>query len=248
MRLVNSPLLTKRWRNEMKPKVVIVIPAYNEENKVGMTVKGVNEQLRAPPLASFESEVIVIDDGSTDNTFQRAQLAGAIVLRHFVNLGLGAALGTGFSAALRRGATIIVTFDADGQHNPRDIPRIISPILDNTADAAVGSRLQDPSGMPLDRRVINWGANLITWLLFGVWTTDSQSGLRALNRIAVERIQIKTNRMEVSSEIVAEIGQLGLRFAEVPIEAIYTDYSREKGQSNANALSILSKLILRKAR
>jgi glycosyltransferase involved in cell wall biosynthesis len=232
----------------MKPRVAVVIPAYNEETTLGSTVRGVKEQLHAPALANFQSEVIVIDDGSTDNTFQRAQQAGAIVLRHFTNLGLGAALGTGFRAALRRNATIIVTFDADGQHNPRDISRIISPILDNTADAVVGSRLLDSSDMPLDRRVINWGANLITWLLFGVWTSDSQSGLRAFNRLAVERIEVKTNRMEVSSEIIAEIGRLRLRFAEVPVEAIYTDYSREKGQSNTNVLAVLAKLILRKAR
>jgi glycosyltransferase involved in cell wall biosynthesis len=232
----------------MKPKVVIVIPAYNEETVVGSTVKGVREQLCAPPLVNFDSEVVVIDDGSTDKTFQRAQQAGAIVLRHLYNLGLGAALGTGLNAALRRDATIIVTFDADGQHNSRDLPRIVFPILDNTADVVIGSRLLDSGEMPLDRRVINWGANLITWLLFGVWTTDSQCGLRGFSRQAAEQIQIKTNRMEVSSEIISEVGRLRLRLAEVPIEAIYTEYSRGKGQSNANGWAVLTKLILRKVR
>jgi glycosyltransferase involved in cell wall biosynthesis len=232
----------------MKQRVIIVIPAYNEEGSIGETLVGVKEQLSAPPLADFESVVIVVDDGSTDGTRQRALEAGAIVVSHIVNLGLGAALGTGFEAALQHGAAVVVTFDADGQHNPQDLSKIIAPILDDTADAVIGSRLMDPSHMPLDRRVINWGANLFTWLLFGTWTTDSQSGLRAFSRLAIQRMELKTSRMEVSSEIVAEVHRLGLRLAEVPIEVFYTDYSRNKGQSNLDSLTVLSKLILRKLR
>lgn len=232
----------------MESKLVVLIPAYNEQAMIGTVVRSVMEQWKASELADIESEVIVVDDGSKDDTSQEAQRAGAIVLRHAMNCGLGAAIGTGFEAALRRNASIVVTFDADGQHDSQDIPGVISPILDNTADVVIGSRLLDPSGMPPDRQLINWVANVVTWLLFGVWTTDSQSGLRAFSRRAVEQIRIKTNRMEVSSEIIAEVGRLGLRLAEVPIKAIYTTYSREKGQSNTNSFAILSNLLLREMR
>jgi glycosyltransferase involved in cell wall biosynthesis len=233
--------------DKVKRKLIVIVPAYNEEPKIGSTLRAVKEQLAALLLSDIDSEIIVVDDGSQDSTFQEARQVGVVVLRHAINLGLGAALGTGFQAALRRGATVVVTLDADGQHEPQDIPRIVAPVLDGTADVVIGSRLLNPDGMPLDRRVINWGANLITWLLFGVWTTDSQSGLRAFSGRAIQEIDIKTNRMEVSSEIIAEVGRLGLPFAEIPIRPIYTEYSRGKGQSNLNSLAIFAKLIMRKS-
>lgn len=233
-------------------KLTVVIPAHNEQAMVGAVVREVICQLDGLELAGFASEVLVVDDGSRDATFQEARRAGACVLRHVINCGLGAAIGTGFQAALRRGATIVVTLDADGQHDPRDIPQLIAPILNDTADVVIGSRLlaqaAQATGMPLDRQLINWGANVITWLLFGAWTTDSQSGLRALNRRALEQIHIKTNRMEVASEIIAETSRRRLRLAEVPIAAVYTDYSLQKGQTNANSLPVLFKLLLRKLR
>jgi glycosyltransferase involved in cell wall biosynthesis len=229
-------------------KLIVVIPAYNEQPLIGATVRGVIQQLKSLELANFDSEIIVVDDGSKDNTFHEAQQAGCTVLRHVINCGLGAAIRTGFQAALRRGGTVIITLDADGQHNPTDIKKVVAPILNNTAEVVIGSRLLNSNNMPLDRRLINWGANLITWLLFGFWTTDSQSGLRAFSRQAVEKIEIKTNRMEVSSELIAEISRLKLRFAEVPINTIYTTYSRDKGQSNINSFSVFLKLLLRKLR
>lgn len=232
-----------------RQKLTVVIPAHNEQTTVGAIVREAIGQLNGPELAGFASEVIVVDDGSQDATSHEARRAGACVLRHVINCGLGAAIGTGFEAALRRGATIVVTLDADGQHDPRDIPQLIAPILSDAADVVIGSRLLAQAiGMPLDRRLINWGANVITWLLFGAWTTDSQSGLRALNRRALEQIHIKTNRMEVASEIIAETSRLRLRLAEVPIAAVYTDYSLQKGQTNANSLPVLFKLLLRKLR
>lgn len=231
----------------MKRKLVIVIPAFNEEPTVGATIRSVQEQLAIPPLSDIPSEIIVVDDGSRDRTYREARQRGVIIVRHAVNLGLGAALGTGFKAALLRDATIAVTLDADGQHEPQDIPRLIEPILQNEVEVVIGSRLLNPEGMPLDRRIINWAANLFTFLLFGTWTTDSQSGLRALSRKALEQIEIRTSRMEVSSEIIAEVGRLRLRLAEIPIRPIYTEYSRGKGQSNLNSVSVLAKLLLRKA-
>ncbi|PIN86274.1 hypothetical protein COV19_05695 [Candidatus Woesearchaeota archaeon CG10_big_fil_rev_8_21_14_0_10_44_13] len=219
-------------------KTFIVIPAYNEERKIAGVIKGLRRE--------GYSSIIVVDDGSEDGTFDAARRTNAIMYRHALNRGLGGALGTGIKAALERDAEIIVTFDADGQHNPKEIKDVLRPIIKDEADFVVGSRLINPKGMPFVRRAGNWGFNVITWILFGVWTTDSQSGLRAMSRYAAEKIELKTNRMEVSSEFFTEIKRNGLRYREVPIRAIYTKYSLEKGQSSLNGFKILFKLVLRR--
>ncbi len=218
-------------------KVVAVIPAYNEESKIGGVVKA---------TLPFVSEVLVIDDGSTDQSGQLAALAGARVYRHLTNCGLGAALGTALAAALDRGAEIIVTLDADGQHDPVEIPKLVRLLEDDLADVVLGSRLLDSRGMPWPRRLANQLGNLLTFIFFGLWVTDSQSGFRAFSRAAAAAIQIRSNRMEVSSEIVAEIRRLGLRLAEAPIRAIYTDYSLAKGQSFWVGLKTVYKLLWRR--
>jgi len=219
-------------------KIFIVMPAFNEEKMVGKVIKAL--------MKRGYKNIVVVDDGSTDNTTKIAKKEGALVIGHPINRGLGAALGTGIETALQNKADIIVTFDSDGQHHPDDIKRIIKPIIDNKADAVIGTRLKNSKGMPIIRKIGNWGFNIITYLLFGVWTTDSQSGFRAFNKKAASRIEIKTNKMEVSSEIIKEIGHKKLRYGEVPIKAIYTDYSITHGQSSLNAFRILAKLILRK--
>jgi hypothetical protein len=151
-------------------------------------------------------------------------------------------------AARDRRATLVVTFDADGQHHPQDIPALISPLLDGRADLVIGSRLLTANKIPLFRRMTLWAANAVTWLLFGVWTTDSQSGLRALNQRALESLHLCTDRMEVSSEIVAEASRLGLRMYEVPIGVTYSQYSLRKGQTFWDGLGVFYKLLLRRAR
>jgi glycosyltransferase involved in cell wall biosynthesis len=230
-------------------KLIVVIPAYNEDPVIASTIAGIQAQLQEPPLNALSSEVIVVDDGSKDNTFKIAQQQeGVTVLKHTTNRGLGAALWTGFQAARQAGATLVVTFDADGQHNPQDLAQVLAPLLEDRADLAIGSRLLTKNSIPPERRLILWAANVLTWLLFGVWTTDSQSGLRALNQHALERIQLRTNRMEVSSEMFAEVKRLKLRVAEVPIEAIYTEYSRRKGQTVWNSFNNVYRLILRRVR
>jgi UDP-N-acetylglucosamine---dolichyl-phosphate N-acetylglucosaminyltransferase len=219
-------------------KTTIVMPAYNEEKMIAAAISSLKAQ--------GYHEIIVVDDGSRDRTAEIALASGAIVYRHSINRGLGGALGTGIRAALMTDAEIIVTFDSDGQHDARDIAKLIAPIMSGKADAVIGSRLLKPKGMPIVRRIGNFGLNLLTWGLFGIWTTDSQSGLRAFSREAAGKIQINTNRMEVSSEIIKEIGRNKLRFREVPVKAIYTEYSLQHGQSNLNALRIVSKLILKR--
>jgi len=222
----------------MTKHVTVVIPAYNEEQ----TIVGVIRGLKARGF----TRIIVVDDGSSDRTSTLACQRGVVLLRHIVNRGLGGALGTGIKAALCFKPEIIVTFDADGQHDPNDIAQLIEPIEKGKADVVIGSRQQDSEAIPTSRRLAHRVANLVTYLLFGLRTTDSQSGLRAFSYEAASRIHITTNGMEVSSEIVAEIARNRLRYTEVPIKAIYTDYSMSKGQSFKVGLRTLRKLVMAK--
>lgn len=223
---------------EVGSKLVAVIPAYNEAGHIGPVVRAVRQ---------FANEVVVVDDGSADATGAEACAAGARVYRHLVNRGLGGGIATGLRAALEAGADVIVTLDGDGQHVPAEILDVIAPIRKGEADFVIGSRMIDPEGMPLVRRVANRCANLCTWVLFGVRVSDTQSGFRALSRRAAESLDLRTSRMEVSSEIVAEAARHGFRIAEVPITVIYTDYSLSKGQSLGVGLQTLAKLILRRS-
>jgi glycosyltransferase involved in cell wall biosynthesis len=216
--------------------VIVVIPAYNEERTIVEVIRGLKQ-------CGF-TRLIIVDDGSSDRTGALAVQEGGIRLRHVLNRGLGGALGTGVSAALRLGAEVIVTFDADGQHDPRDIKRLLEPIKRGEAEVVIGSRMLDPRGMPYQRRLANWIANVVTYVLFGGWTTDSQSGLRAFSNRAAAQMQIITTGMEVSSEIIAEIVRNRLQWTEVPIKAIYTDYSLSKGQSFLVGLRTLMHLLL----
>lgn len=217
-------------------KVVAVIPAYKEET----TIADVLERTR-----SFVDEMIVVNDGSPDQTESIARAHGAVVVSHVINRGLGAAIGTGFEIAKLHGADVVITLDADGQHDPSEIPIFLDAIR-NGADVVIGSRMLTRVGMPWYRQVANMLGNLTTLILFGAWVTDSQSGFRAFTKNALEKIEIKTNRMEVSSELIAEAKANRFRLVEVPIKAIYTDYSLSKGQSFFVGIKTLCKLVLRR--
>lgn len=226
-------------------KRLVIVPAYNEGQVIFGTLKDLKEALRKE--GAFD--IVVIDDGSRDNTSEQAKRVGVTVLRHRLNRGLGGALGTGLLYAKREGYDLAVTFDADGQHDPGDIRKAVEPIETGKADIVIGSRIQSQRGtMPWDRKLIIWASNLVTFILFGVWTSDSQSGFRAFSKKAINAIEIKTERMEVSSEIFSEARRHGLKVREVPIRVIYTPYSRRKGQTNLNALNVLFKLLVRLAR
>lgn len=218
-------------------KILVVVPARNEEDKIGEVISDLHKR--------GYDDILVVDDGSSDRTGEFALESKAKVVRHVINRGLGAALGTGFEYARRYAYDLLITFDGDGQHQAMDLKKLIRPIIDNEADVVIGSRLLNSSGMPWDRKVINWLANILTLLIYRVWTTDSQSGLRIFNHRALALITIKTDKMEVSSEFFVEIKRNNLRFVEIPIEPIYTSYSRRKGQSNLNAVNVLVKMLLR---
>lgn len=219
-------------------KTLIIIPSYNGAK----SLSGVISDLKRNGWAN----IVVIDDGSNDNTSDIAVKNKVPVIRHIVNRGLGAGIGTGFAYGKKTGADIIVTFDDDGQHVAKDITDLVAPIKKNLADVVIGSRMADSVDMPLSRKVANVLANTLTTLLFGVATTDSQSGFRAFNKKAIECIKIKTDRMEVSSEFFKEIRLNNLRFVEIPIKAIYTDESMAGSRQGSMAsIRIAFKLLLR---
>ncbi len=209
----------------------IIVPAFNEKESIAAVV--------ADLRATFPN-VVVVDDGSSDSTFESARQAGARVLRHLINRGQGAALQTGISAALSLGARWIVTFDADGQHRPDDIARLLDPIVRGECDITLGSRfLNDASDVPFLRRVLLRAAVLFTRLVNRVPVTDTHNGLRAFSRRAAETIDLKLDRMAHASELLDQIRASGFAFREVPVRIRYTEYSLRKGQSARGALRIL---------
>ena len=190
-------------------------------------------------------DVVVVNDGSGDNTQFEAERAGFSTVNHAINRGLGAAIKTGIEYAKEKKADIMVTFDGDGQHDPSDIEKIIWPVFQKKADLVIGSRFKKSKNVPLDRFFLNWFANFITLLLYGVVTTDSQSGLRAFSQKALDVVDFKGERMDFSSEILLEAKRNNLKKAEVPIKAIYTEYSRKKGQKNLNAIPTFARFLVR---
>jgi len=219
-----------------KEKICVIVPAYNEGAVIGNVLKALDK--------SGYRNVIVVDDGSHDDTYHVAKSNGVKVLRHGLNRGLGGALGTGIEAAIRLGNDIIVTFDADGQHDTADIEKVALPIYQKKADVVIGSRLKNRVGMPWYRVLMNVLGNLATYMLFGIWCSDTQSGLRAFSLDSAKRLEIRSNRMEVSSEIIREIKRLNLKMVEIPIKAIYTEYSLSKGQSLFTGIKTFFRLLL----
>lgn len=190
-------------------RVAVVIPAYNEQESVGEVVE------RAKIHADL---VIVVDDGSTDDTARAASSAGAIVLRHDKNKGKWAALRRGVGEALRLGADIVVTMDADGQHLPEEIPSLLSAL--HQADVAVGSRSR--GGMPFIRRLSNAITTGILRSVFGVRVGDSQCGFRAYRRRAAEvLITVESDGFEGETESLVRLAKAGMKFADVPVSTIY---------------------------
>lgn len=213
-----------------RASVVIVVPAYNEAG----AVYGVVEELRrAYP------NVVVVDDGSRDDTSAEARRAGAIVLRHVLNRGQGAALQTGMDYGLRRGGEVIVTFDADGQHRVEDIDRLLEALDRTNADLAIGSRFLDlQSNVPARRRFLLRIATRFMRVTSGVPLTDAHNGLRAFRRSAAEKIRITLDGMAHASEIVDQIRRHQLKVTEVPVVIRYSEYSMSKGQSGLAAFRI----------
>jgi len=222
----------------MNDDVWLVIPLYNEEQVIGDVVRGA--------LTTFPN-VVCVDDGSTDDSARIAAALGAVVVRHPVNLGQGAALQTGFEYAQRHPTMRwVITFDADGQHDVSDAVDMLARARRDNLDVVFGSRfLDDRTDAGLLKRLILRAAAGYTNVTTGTRLTDAHNGLRVISRDVVSQLEITQNRMAHASELVAQVGALKVPYGESPVHIRYTDYSRAKGQSLWNAVNVLVELILR---
>lgn len=216
-------------------KIITVIPAYNEAANIGSVIA---------KLKSYVDEVIVVDDSSHDNTYELARLAGAVVVRHIINRGQGAALRTGTQLALDRGADIIIHFDADDQFQAEDIPEMLAPLRNGSADAVLGSRfLTKKSDLPkIKEYLVMPLARFINRLLFNIKLSDPQSGFRALSRASAEKLNIEHDGMAHCTEIIYKLFKNGDRVVEIPITVIYHEY----GQKLSGGFKILKDIIIQK--
>ena len=216
----------------------IVMPLYNE----GSVVHDVLVELRK----TFPN-VVCVDDGSRDNSAEEAYRAGAWVVTHPINLGQGAALQTGIDFVLQRtDARYLITFDADGQHRIEDALRMLEVAAEEDLGFVFGSRfLEGTPETGLFKKIVLKTAAQVTRWRTGARLTDAHNGLRLLRRDAAEAVHIQQNRMAHASEIVSQLLATGLKWREMPVHIVYTDYSRSKGQSLLNSINILVELIMK---
>ena len=200
---------------QQRDKIVIIIPAFNEERFIGSVIMKAKR---------YAATIIVVDDGSTDSTAEISADCGAVVVRKERNQGKGAALNEGFQKASLFSPDVVVTIDADGQHLPEEIDRVVEPILSGEADIVIGSRYLDRNSMVPPHRI--WGHrffNFMTSVSSGINSTDSQSGYRAFSPAAVEKLNFHSTGFSVESEMQFIAKEFGLRLLEVPITIRYTD-------------------------
>lgn len=211
---------------------------YNEATVVGSVI----EELRR-----VFPHVVCVDDGSRDGSQEVARAAGAVVVQHPINLGQGAALQTGIEYALQDpGMTSIVTFDADGQHRVVDAQAMVARLESGEADIVLGSRFLDSrTQISKAKRLVLKTAAVQSRLATGMNLTDAHNGLRAMNRSVASKLHLTQNRMAHASELVNQLAVMKPRWVEQPVEIIYTDYSKSKGQSLLNSVNILAELFFR---
>lgn len=207
-------------------KIYIVVPAYNEEKRIGKVLG----ELRTQKLP-----VIVVDDGSKDNTFKEASKSKYLILQHRVNLGKGAAMKTGAMAAFKLGADAVIFMDSDGQHEIEDLPNFIRS-LDNKFDIVFGSRNLGLK-MPFVRFIGNKAASVFINLLFGIYVSDLVCGFRAISKRGFNKIVWESTGYGVETEMVIRTARSGLKHCEVPVKTVY--YDQYKGVSIMDAFDIL---------
>lgn len=217
--------------------VWVVIPLYNEAT----VIEGVVTDL----VAEFPN-VVCVDDGSNDGSAALARRAGARIVTHPINLGQGAALQTGFEFALAQAAQFVVTFDADGQHRIEDARHMLEYAREHDVAIVYGSRFLDNRTQAgfMKRLILRTAATVTNWAT-KTRLTDAHNGLRVIRADALKLIKLRQDRMAHGTEIIVQLGRTGLPYAERPVEVLYTDYSRAKGQSLLNSINILIDLIVR---
>lgn len=214
-------VLMKKW---------VIIPAHNEEKNINKVIKKVKK---------YNLNIIVVDDGSTDKTFDVASKLDIIVLKHEKNFGKGIALRTGCDYAISKGAEILIVLDSDGQHKPKDIPKFIKQLTDK--DIVLSFR-KFSKRMPLIFRFGNKLITTIILLFYGISVKDSQSGFRALTAETYKKIRWKSEGYSVESEMLCRIGKNKLKYTEIPIDTVYSD--KFKGTTALDGIKIIADILL----
>jgi glycosyltransferase involved in cell wall biosynthesis len=221
-----------------KNNVWVVIPAFNEVYKIGEVLRHVQD--------CFKS-VVLVDDCSSDGTALVAKSMGVVVVKHPINLGQGAALQTGFDYAVAAGASWVVTFDADGQHDIHDAEKMLGHAVSNNLDVCFGSRfLGSTIGMPTTRKFLLKGGLLFQKLTSGAKLSDTHNGLRIIRAKVLNTIHLRQNRMAHASEIVERVVRGGFVYGEYPMTVRYSEYTLAKGQSSLGAINIIADWLLEK--
>lgn len=228
--------------NEIKIEnsgVYITIPLFNDEKMILKVIDSLNKK--------GYKNIVIVDDGSKDNGYHVVKNSGkALITRHIINKGQGAALQTAMEIAIEKGAEYIVHFDSDGQHDVNDIEKMLKILIDGQYDIVLGSRFMQKNEIPLLKKILLKGGIIFTYIFSNIWLTDVHNGLRVMTVNTASRLNIRHNRMEHASEILDKIKSLDLKYKEVPVTIHYTEYSMSKGQSIFNSFNIAWKLILSK--
>lgn len=226
-------------------KVAFIIPAYNEEKSIAKVIESLAVTAKKYEINNYQ--IVVVSDGSKDKTAQVARsFQQTHVIEHVINMGAGAATRTGLLYARQNEFNYAVTLDADGQHLSTDVLKVLKAVEAGNSDVVIGNRLWDKQGMPFIKRLGNWGLSFITQVIYGSNIKDSQSGLRAFNNEAIQKINYLSNRYAFCSEMLWRLKLSNLSVKEVPINAIYTDYSKAsgRGQSNWGAFEIVKHMLI----
>ena len=192
--------------------IFIVIPTYNEAKTIGSIVRD---------LRAKDYRIVIVDDGSSDSTIIDANKFGAELIIHSKNVGKGRCIREGFEYVLKNGCDIVITMDGDGQHDLKEIDKFIEQFKRTGADIVLGTRMHDPSGMPFIRRYTNILMSFVISMILGEKIEDSQCGYRLLSKNAIEKMDLRTTKYEIESEILLEAKRHNLRIASINIDSIY---------------------------
>lgn len=220
-------------------KLVVLIPAYDEEGTITQVIQRVPRNIEG----INEIKILVIDDGSTDDTAKRAEKEGVLVISHIKNEGLGIAFGTGIKSALKHGADIIVNIDADNQFDPEDILKLVRPILEKKAEMVAGSRFESKDFIPQMPKFKRLGNSVFTWLINFLTRqkyTDTQCGFRAYSREAALQLNL-FGRFTYTQEVFLDLVNKRLKIEQVPIEVKY--YKERKAKISGSLLGYFLRAI-----
>lgn len=227
--------------------ILVVVPAYNEAGRIGAVIRSIPRSFKIHSK-HFGAKVIVVDDGSSDDTAQEARDAGAIVVQHVINCGAGAATRTGlrYAEVYGRDADYVVAIDADGQHAPEDIHRMLAYALQSGADLVVGNRLHggNKQDIPRHRNIGNWGLSLISRVLFGIKVADTQTGFRLFKTSALPAVaHYSSDRYGFATEMLWLATRARLNIHELPISVKYSAETLHKGQNPWGAVDLIVTLL-----